>query len=454
MFLTAFCHATLLGAGLLLADAARAQAPTPPPAHALTQAPSAPAPDSVFNHAPHELLDLAAGPTFALFDPAFYRHQVFLLGESHGVQRVQDVDFALLRHLNQRAGVRTYMAEVDCAKAYYLNEYLRTGDAATLDRVFASWVAGQAQWANADFVVKIQRIRALNQTLPAGRRIRFVGIDGVQDYALLARYLGALRAGGRPLPPTLAARLDSVAAACATGQPLPVAAVALRAQAALLASEPVARRALGPAYALVQHALANLGYARTLPDREAQLLANYQVALPLWHLAGEKLYGLWGLAHVLQSPLPGGYLPLAARLRQSTLPGYAAVASILCTYAGCQMMTASATLPAGQRAAGQAFTPSPLFNHDGPLVRLAGIETLKAATPAGGTSLWWLGAPGAAASRQPALVRYAPGVPPSQQLSFDAQRPATDYVQYVLLVRDSPATRPLAPAAADATSGR
>ena len=47
----------------------------------------------------------------------FYANQLFLLGESHGVGRLQSLDFELLRHLNQRAGVRHYLAEVDCAKA-------------------------------------------------------------------------------------------------------------------------------------------------------------------------------------------------------------------------------------------------------------------------------------------------------------------------------------------------
>ncbi|AMR26226.1 hypothetical protein A0257_03370 [Hymenobacter psoromatis] len=158
-------------------------------------------PDSVFADAPRETLDLVGCPQFRLFDKDFYRNKVFLLGESHGVQRLQDVDFALLRHLNQRADVRHYLAEVDCAKAYYLNDYLHTGNETTLARVFASWVREQAQWGNAGFMAKIRRIRGLNQTLPPARRIQFVGIDGVQDYALLADYLHDLRAAGRPLPP-------------------------------------------------------------------------------------------------------------------------------------------------------------------------------------------------------------------------------------------------------------
>lgn len=433
-----FFRAALLGASLLLAaPIARAQQP-----------------DSVFANAPRETLDLAGPTQFRLFDAAFYRNRVFLLGESHGVQRLQDVDFALLRHLNQQAGVRRYLAEVDCAKAYYLNEYLRTGNETTLARVFASWVREQAQWGNADFMAKIRRIRGLNQTLPPGRRIRFVGIDGVQDYALLADYLGDLRAAGRPLPPRLAAALDSVQTALRATPDL-AADLALRTQRALNQAAPGARRALGrQAYAEVQYALTNLGYARTLPGREQQLFANYQAALPLWHLTHEKLYGLWGLSHVPQQK-GLNFSSLAAYIRNSTLPDHEKIVSILSTYSGCRMMTASAGLPAPWQTLGQPFTEVDKFNHDGPLVRLQGIEALKARTRPGSTTLVRLDAPGTAARRLPVQITYAPGLPANQQMQFDPARPATDYVQYLLLVRGAGATRPLAPAAgAEATGSR
>ncbi|WP_400191839.1 hypothetical protein [Hymenobacter sp. B81] len=398
--------------------------------------------DSVFAGAPRETLDLPGTPAFRLFDEAFYQNQLFLLGESHGVQRPQEIDFALLRHLNERAGVRYYLAEVDCAKAHYLNAYLGTGDAATLRRVFASWVRQQAQWGNEDFVRKVQRIRALNQTLPAARRIRFVGIDGLQDFALAADYLAELRAGSKRLPAGLNGRLDSVQAALRGAEPQAFAGVALRTQQALGQQERAARRALGTNYGLVQHLLTNAAYARTLPSREAQLFANYQAVLPLLHLESEKLYGMWGTGHVLQSPALGGHVAFAARVRASTLPARDKVVSLLCTYSGSRMMYASAQLPAPFRAAGQAYTAATQFNHDGPLVMLQGIEALKAATQPGSTTLLKLDAPTAAARRLPVQVRYAPGLPAAQQLRFDPALPATAYVQYLLLVRDSGMTEP------------
>jgi len=399
-------------------------------------------PDSIFTDAPRENLDLTGTPQFKLFDRAFYQNQVFLLGESHGVQRVQDVDFALLRHLNQYAGVHRYLAEVDCAKAYYLNEYLRTGNEATLDRVFASWVREQAQWGNADFRAKIVRIRGLNQTLPDSRRIQFVGIDGVQDPALLADYLADRRATGQALAPALAARLDSVQAALRS-TPALAAEVALRAQQALRQAAPTARRALGAeAYAEVQHALTNVGYARTLPGREQQLFANYQAALPLWHLTHEKLYGLWGLGHVPQQK-GLNFTSLATYIHGSSLPDHDKIVSILSTYAGCQMLMPSAGLPAPWRTPGQLVSVVDKFNHDGPLVRLQGLEALKERTQPGSTTLVRLDAPGTAAHRLPVQLSYAPGLPANQQMLFDPAQPATAYVQYLLLVRDSGPVRPL-----------
>lgn len=407
--------------------------------------------DSVFVDAPRETLDLTGEPAFALFDEAFYQQQVFLLGESHGVQRVQEIDFALLRHLNRRAGVRYYLAEMDAAQAHYLNAYLRTGNEATLQHVFAGWVRRQAVWGNADFAEKIRRIRQLNQTLPAHRRICLVGIDGVQDTALLADYVAELGAG-RSLPPALVARLDSVQQALRAELP-GAAAVAGRAQQALQATQPASQRALGPAaYVQLQYLLTNVGYARTLPNREAQLFANYQAVLEIWHLQHEKLYGLWGLGHVLQRPALGGYVDWAARLRQSTVPGHDKLVSLLCTYSGCRMMTASATLPAAWQTPGQPFTACDKYNHDGPLVVLPGLAPLLAATQPGSTTLLRLDAPGTAAHRLPVQLRYAPGLPASQQLRLDPTLPATAYVQYVLLVRDSPATQPFAPPVA--TSAR
>ncbi len=398
--------------------------------------------ESVFAGVPQETI-AADGPNFALFDPQFYTNQLFLLGESHGVQRPQELDFALLKHLNQRAGVRTYVAEVDCAKAYYLNEYLRTGQDSTLRRVFRSWVAGQMQWGNEDFYRKIQRIRALNQALPAARRIRFIGLDGLQDLPLAADYAQALTSP-HPLPALLRSQLDSVAHLLRGASTAPLAALAERTALTLAAQAAQCRRTLGPTgYDDLALLLRNLSYARQGLNREDILFANFEVLFRTKQLAREKLYGLWGLAHVLQSPIQGNFPSLAARIRQSQLPLHDKVVSVLCVFSGCQMLYPTADLPAPWQTPGQPYTSTDKFNHDGPLVVLDGLADLKQRTAPGSTTLFRLDAPGAASTRQPIRLRYAAGMPASQQMQFSAQLPAAAYAQYLLLVRDSGPVRPL-----------
>ncbi|GAA4044511.1 hypothetical protein GCM10022409_33220 [Hymenobacter glaciei] len=416
------------------------------------QTPVATQSETVFTGVPQETI-AGEAPDFKLFDPKFYDNQLFFLGESHGVQRPQELDFALLKHLNQRVGVRTYLAEVDAPKAYYLNEYLRTGQDSTLRRVFRSWVAGRAQWGNQEFYQKIQRIRALNQTLPASRRIRFVGIDGLQDLPLAADYVQTLLPR-RPVPAPLRSQLDSVMALLRGGTAGSLA--ALRARTAQELEQHAARyqQSFGMAnYDNLALLLRNLGYAQKGLNREAVLFANFETQYLTKQLAGEKLYGMWGLAHVLQGPVQGNFSMLAARIRQSTLPLHDKVVSVLCVFSGCQMLYPSAGLPAPWQTAGQPFTITDKFNHDGPLVVLEGLAELKQRTAPGSSTLFRLDAPGAASTRQPIRLRYAPGMPADQQLQFQAQVPAAAYAQYLLLVRESGPVQPLQPATG-ATSRR
>ena len=408
--------------------------------------------ETLFADVPQESIADEA-PEFKLFDPQFYENQLFFLGESHGVQRPQELDFALLKHLNQRAGVRTYLAEIDAPKAHCLNQYLRTGQDSTLRRVFQSWVAGQSQWGNAEFYQKIQRIRALNQTLPAARRIYFVGIDGLQDLPLAADYVRALLP--RQVPAPLRAPFDSVMTLLRGNAAGPLAGLAARTTRELERQPAYYQQAFGiDNYADLALLLRNITYTRQGLSREVVLFTNFEAQYRIRQLAGEKLYGMWGLAHVLQSPVQGNFAMLAARIRQSTLPLHNKVVSVLCVFSGCQMLFPTADLPTPWQTAGQPYSITDKFNHDGPLVVLDGLAELKQRTAPGSSTLFRLDAPGAASTHQPIRLRYAPGMPTDQQLQFQPQVPAAAYAQYLLLVRDSGPVQPLRPAATGAVDRR
>lgn len=387
-------------------------------------------------------IDLSKPNGMAIFDDAFYQNQLFLLGESHGVQKPQELDFALLKHLNERVGVRYYIAEVDPSKAYFINQYLQTGNDSTLMKVFRSWVNNKEQWANRDFYRKIGRIRALNQTLPAERRIRFVGIDRIQERKLVAEHLIELLAGRR-LSPTARPLADTLLNRLQTLRPDSLRAEAATAWLNDLNANPNTYRQL-PADRLseLKHVLSNVVYLKTL-KREPTIFANFKTFVENTDLKNEKLYGFWGFFHVLQAPTANRSKPFAALVRESNLPMHDKIASITCLYVDCQMMLASAYLPPMWQTPGKTFSRVDQFNNNGPMMRTEGIEQLMALSRPNTLTLFKM--TGTDAGQRPGRITYSPFMPKEQQFNFEENRPMTDYFGYTILVRNSDMTEPLVP---------
>ncbi len=392
---------------------------------------------------PHREIDLTKDePDFSLFDDAFYANQLFLLGESHGVKQPQQLDLTLLKHLNRRVGVRFYIAEVDPTKAWYLNQYLQTGQDSLLRLVFRSWVAETAQWANQDFYRKIEGIRALNQTLPRARQIRFVGIDAIQDRPLVARQLRELTQHPAFAPDT--PRLDSLTTYLNPANKHPD---SLAAQVAInwlahLARTPAQYRRIPPTTrAELTATLSGLGYRKTIRKREATLFANFRDAVVRLGLAQEKLYGFWGAYHVGMAPQSTGAQPFASLVQASDLPMRGKTVSLLCRYVDSFSMVPSAYLPPFWQDAGKLYTRLDKFNDNGPMMIIDGIETFITQSRPNTLTLFKL--PGTLVGKQPITATYSPFMPDNQKLLFDPKRPATDYFQYIFLVRNSDMTQPM-----------
>ena len=396
----------------------------------------------------HQEISLDQSNPFPLFDTAFYQNQLFLVGESHGVQKPQELDFAFFKHLNERAGVRYYVAEVDFVKAHYLNEYLKTGNDSTLMRVFNSWIRQQAQWANRDFVRKIQRIRAWNQTLPANRTVQFMGIDAVHDKSLTAAYLTE-KLRGKKLSPAARLLTDSLLVRLTSSRPDSLAAKAALDWLNAAQTNPTDyRKVLGTDFEPVQHVIMNVSYLKTIPSRENTIVRNFKALYDRLNLRNQKLYGFWGYWHVLQAPTvcdkSGRCVhPMATQLRESDLPLHDRIVSITCSYVDCKNMVPTMFLPAMMQQAGKRYVGIDAFNNDGQMMHSGGIELLKTASRANTLTLFKLA--GSEYGATPIKMTYSNFMPLGQQLQYEPTRPATDYFQYVVLVRNSDMTEPLVP---------
>jgi len=278
----------------------------------------------------HKLaLDVSRSDWGFQFDEDFYNHKFFMLGEVHGYQRVQDLDLALLTHLNEKLGVRIYLAEINPAVAIAFNHYLKTGEDGLMLEIFQAWHDGQtSQWGNREFLAKIQKIRELNSSLPEARRVSFVGLDGPVDESFAEKITSTINN-----PETDIDQLN-----------LELLRLALERQ------DDAGR---------YTHMLANI--------------AEVQAALP-----EDRFYGLWGFFHI-QKVSVNGVEPLAMRLNAAGQPWADQVATIatLCTGRCLNMMPSGAFPGLPTPDAGQLYTNIPL-SYDKPyMFRARGVNDVK-----------------------------------------------------------------------------
>jgi|GEM_PF-490559 len=384
-----------------------------------------------------------AGSSFA-FEPAFYRNQLFLLGEAHGFAAPQELDYQLLKHLNEKAGARYYLAEVDYSQAHFLNEYLRTGDEPLLRYVFGTWIRANAQWGNQNFCEKIKKIRALNQSLPPARRITFLGVDRIQDVAVTGRYLRELRAAAG-LRQHLAAGVDSLTGLTSAADPdLPKLSAAAAALLKQLAADSVYQTGTDFRHFPLAHTLRNLAYLAPTAPRDSVMYLNLKTLSRALSLEHEKMYGLWGFFHTLQIPMQRDrrVMPFAAHLQSAGSPFRGKVVSLNAYVLDGENMMPGKRVPAAI-GKGKAYFNTTWANADGPLVFVHGIADLRAVTRPHSVTIFDLAGKDSPYRGSPRLSRVKVLIP-GQALSPapDAGTGIPAY-QYVVLIRNTEALTPL-----------
>ena len=376
-------------------------------------------------------VDLAAPRPFAL-DPGFLDRRVILLGEVHGISAGQTLDFALLRQLNAERGVRYYVAEIDLAQAAAFNAFLATGDEAALKGPFGFWLSQSAQWANAEFVDKLRKIRALNETLPEDRRIRFIGLDRAQDLPAMADYVAGLVAETPDVPwpgraPLLAALTDEGARrAFSPDGAIP------------LAAAEAAKSLPADASPELREALTRLAERTTLKSREPMIAAALTRLLDDPRYDGEQFYGLWGQFHVLDATVNGA-TPFARIVQQDGAPHAGEIGSISIVNIDSRMMVPAAAFGAKER-----YVDFP-YSLDHPLFAfVTGIDDLKSARVSG-TTLFRMNAEGSPYRTSNRLFVVGGLMSLMQAFRVDEGSAGRDgIVQYAILAGGSPATTPLA----------
>lgn len=110
-------------------------------------------------------------------EESFLRHDLYFFGFIHGAATPQEVDFAMLKSLHEQARLKYYAPEVDPAMAYFLNQYLISGDESLLKTLVKHYQKRVPQDAGIEWLEKWQKIRELNLRTPKDQRIKVLGTD-------------------------------------------------------------------------------------------------------------------------------------------------------------------------------------------------------------------------------------------------------------------------------------
>jgi hypothetical protein len=106
---------------------------------------------------------------------AFYKNQIFLVGERHGIAYSYDALWSVFTHLKQKTNLNYYLLEAPLYWELNLNTYFDTGNETYLNDTFRQ--AEGTFYANQNFYEFYKKLYRYNQSLQPIDRIRFVSID-------------------------------------------------------------------------------------------------------------------------------------------------------------------------------------------------------------------------------------------------------------------------------------
>ena len=378
------------------------------------------------------VLDLTSTNRWELLKTDAEQNQFIILGESHGAQDAQLIDFSLLKYLNKTVGTKNYIAELDYAQSSSINEYLRTGNETVLKRVFRNWVKKNAQWGNSDFYNKIVKIRALNKTLPKAQQITFSGIDKVQDFDLYFKLIDKLM--GDKKNPILDSLRQIVRSDFINSEIVNISVFAKTYVGKIEKNKIEFEQIFGKKLPIFEYLIQNLSYSSTEKsgvNRPEAMFRNYKQLYSILHFADEKLYGMWGFFHSHQVPVQFYGDDFASKLVNSAHTSAKKVISIVC-------------LPIDSKynewdSKSQTWKKKSFSYDDKSLLQVDGIEDLKDLTTTNSTTLFKINGLNSPFSKTGRLFN---GTSSQGKLTGDFK--LRDYAyQYVILMRNSDWLNPL-----------
>ena len=111
----------------------------------------------------------------SLMDNDLIDHDIFLVGENHGVKSNVKLKMRFLKYFKEKTNFKYYIYELPFSMTYFLNKYLETGNVNILNDIYEP-IKGTYAW-NKDEYHYWRDLYKYNKLLPKDDRITLIGID-------------------------------------------------------------------------------------------------------------------------------------------------------------------------------------------------------------------------------------------------------------------------------------
>lgn len=349
---------------------------------------------------------------------AMDNHRFIMTGETHGIAANYELEFMMLKHLAEEDWLDYYVPELPLSFCYFLSQYLEDGDEMILTRLFEP-LQGTFSWTT-EAKQHWRKVRTLYQSLPLDQRFSLIGIE-VEHQARNAQWMMLDLLPNQVAPSFLESKVEALENLVDTNNDNYLIFYSLASDFnALLDSQSSAMRDyLGGSFELFQEVvqLAIATYEARNDDvfssqREALIFENFLRHQSLF--ANGNSYGQWGANHIYRQNIDN-IRWLAAMINKDPLsPLQGAIYSILYIYHDCKALLKNPYREVNYSNLLFVRDFKKMAQKDYTLFRLdqAGSPFLE--------SLIW----------------------PSNSVQL-TEGVATDYVQSILLIRDSPAATTL-----------
>lgn len=359
------------------------------------------------------------------------KSNIYWLGEGHATASNYEIAFDLFCKIDSAVGVDYILLESNFLQTHYLNKYMKSGDSNMLDLAFSTSV-GTFAWTK-EHKAYYEKIYSHEQKRPKENRIQFVGIDIEHSYWHSHKYLIDTL-----LSTTTA---DSNRIISRIRQPLQFRNDFLeyysKLYADVLQNEETYKSMLGERFDVVKYLIKNIyniTYSEALPGslwnntRDSLIYENFKWHNERLHFAEKVSFGLWGTDHIFQATTKDGTTFIAGHIANKQ-PGISQTGyRMLYTKSSFNLPTFFIPQFARWMFGNKKYIRTNAFNNDRIWSKVSGISFLKKRINKG--------------FNYPLSVDSIPS-----KLDLVGNKKTghqnSDYFQYIILVRNSPACTPL-----------